>query len=60
MASATLVKTSMNWMLRPDEIKTLSTELVAKSKKVMDTVANAQETTWEAVMKPLAGSDFPL
>jgi hypothetical protein len=47
----------MNWQLKPEEIKSLATGLVAKSKKVMDEIANARDLTWEAVMKPIAGTD---
>lgn len=51
-----IVPTRMNWSLRAEDIKKAATDLIARSKHVMDEVANARETTWEAVMKPLAGA----
>ena len=51
-----IVPTRMNWSLRAEDIKKAATDLIARSKHVMDEVANASETTWEAVMKPLAGA----
>lgn len=51
-----IVPTRMNWSLRAEDIKKAATDLIARSKHVMEEVANARETTWEAVMKPLAGA----